>query len=72
VTVADLTLTKRQREVLMRFLDGRSVTAIATELRCTESTVRNHLADIAADLPGPHPPLRRLLVYGAELLAEGS
>lgn len=72
-TVAeDITLTRRQREVLSRFVEGRSVTSIARELHCTESTVRNHLAAIAEQIESPHAPMRRLLVYGASLLAEGS
>lgn len=66
-----IALTPRQRQILVRFLDGRSVTSIATELRCAESTVRNHLADIAEQIESRHPPLRRLLIYGASLLAEG-
>lgn len=73
MTVADdIRLTRRQRDVLARFIEGRSVASIAWELRCTESTVRNHLAAIATQIDSPHPPMRRLLVYGASLLAEGS
>lgn len=68
----DIQLTRRQREVLARFIEGRSVTSIATEFRLKESTVRNHLADIAEQIESPHPPMRRLLIYGASLLAEGS
>jgi len=74
MTVMDpaITLTRRQRQVLSRFIEGRSVTSIATELRLKESTVRNHLADIAEQIESPHTPMRRLLIYGASLLAEGS
>lgn len=72
MTVADVTLTKRQREVLMRFIEGRSVISIAVELHCSEWTIRAHLAAIAEQIDSPHPPMRRVLIYGASLLAEGS
>lgn len=72
-TVADeITLTRRQREVLERFVTGSSVTSIARDLHCSEATVRNHLAAMAAKIDSPHTPMRRLLIYGASLLAEGS
>jgi FixJ family two-component response regulator len=71
MTVADLTLTKRQREVVQLLLDGNTVGEIAAQLRCTEPTVRKHIEMIAADMPGPHKPMRRIIVYGPALLAEG-
>lgn len=71
--VADPTLTKRQREVLVRFLDGRSVEAIAVDLRCSPWTVRAHLVKCAEMIDRPKvPPMRRLLIYGADLLSEGT
>jgi FixJ family two-component response regulator len=71
MTVADATLTNRQREVVQLLLDGVEVGAIALQLRCTEATVRKHIEMIAGNLPGPHKPMRRILVYGAAMLAEG-
>ena len=71
MTVADLTLTRRQREVVRLLLAGVSVVEIARQLRSTEANVRAHIANIAADLPGPHAPMRRILVYGASMIAEG-
>jgi ATP/maltotriose-dependent transcriptional regulator MalT len=70
MTVADVTLTKRQREVVQLLLDGATVGEIALRLMCEPTTVRKHIASIAETLPGPHPPMRRILVYGAALLAE--
>ena len=71
MTVADVTLTRRQRDVVRLLLMGKRVDEIAAHFRCTEANVRFHIANIAADLPGPHPPMRRILVYGAALIAEG-
>ncbi len=42
-------LTRRQREVLVGFLAGKSDEAIATELFIEASTVRRHLANICKD-----------------------
>jgi DNA-binding CsgD family transcriptional regulator len=72
MSTGDLTLTKRQRQILLRFIEGRSIISIATELRCSEWTVRAHLKAIADQIESPYTPMRRLLVYGASLLAEGS
>jgi DNA-binding NarL/FixJ family response regulator len=74
MTVADVTLSKRQREVLLRFLEGRSVVSIANELRCSEWTVRAHITALAEKIDRGQSlsPARRVLVYGALLLAEGS
>ena len=75
MTVADeIRLTNRQREVLSRFIEGRSVTSIAAELGFSQWTVRTHIADIAKkiDQGKTLTPARRVLLYGAELLAEGS
>lgn len=71
MTVADVTLTKRQREVVQLLLDGKRVDEIALKLGCTDATVRKHIEMIAETLPGPHMPMRRILVYGPALLAEG-
>lgn len=65
-------LTPRQRQITALLIAGRSVTSIATQLHCTEATVRNHIADIAAKINSPHPPMRRILMYGPDLLSEGS
>lgn len=65
-----MNLTNRQRAVLERFLAGHSVTAIAREFKCSERTVRAHLAAIAVGIDSPHPPMRRLLVHGPALLTK--
>lgn len=72
--MADLTLTKRQREVLSRFIEGQSVESIASDLHCSPWTVRSHITALAEkiDRGATLSPARRVLVYGALLLAEGS
>jgi DNA-binding NarL/FixJ family response regulator len=69
MTVADLTLTKRQREVVQLLLSGKSVTEIAAKLRCSEWTVRSTSTMIATDLPA-RTAMRRILIYGAALLGD--
>jgi FixJ family two-component response regulator len=61
-------LTPRQREVVELLIAGHRVAEIAASLHCTEATVRAHIAAVSALLPGPHPPMRRILVYGARLV----
>lgn len=72
--MTDPTLTKRQREVLLRFVEGRSVESIAAELHCSPWTIRAHVTAIAEKIDQGEklPPARRVLVYGSLLLAEGA
>lgn len=77
MTVADqeITLTRRQREVLSRFIEGASVESIAGSLRLSPWTVRAHLVKCARMLQDEYPtikPMRRLLIYGSTLLSEGT
>ena len=66
-------MTKRQREVLARFVKGESVESIARHVNCSPWTVRSHLAKLADKIDRPTvPPMRRLLIYGADLLSEGT
>lgn len=68
---AQVNLTTRQREVVTLLVAGHSVAEIAAALGCTEATVRAHIQAIAKTLPGPHSPMRRILVHGARLVANG-
>lgn len=70
VAESEVALTPRQREVVRLLLDGRDVRQIAVILRCTPATVRKHIEQIAGRLPGPQPPMRRILVYGPAILSE--
>lgn len=48
--LADGTLTDREREVLLRIVDGRDATRIAEELRLSVLTVRTHIKSVLAKL----------------------
>lgn len=71
MTVADVTLTRRQREVVRLLTEGNDVTQVAHLLGCSQATVRKHIEDIGERIPGPRTPLYRILVYGPALIAEG-
>ncbi len=43
--VAALILTKREKDVFKRLVDGKSTHDIATELGISEKTVRNHISN---------------------------
>lgn len=58
----------RQREVVQMLVDGHAVAEIARLLGCTEATVRAHIQAIAKKLPGPHAPMRRILIHSRTLL----
>ena len=44
--MSDLTLTKREAQVLQRIADGRLCKQVAGDLHITESTVQSHIANI--------------------------
>ncbi len=67
-----MTLTKRQRDVVRRLIRGERVPAIAHALRCSESTVRAHIAAVAGRYHDPHPPMQRVILHADELLADSA
>lgn len=61
-------LTPRQRRVVELLADGLSCPQIARKLGIALPTVRQHVRDIAARLPGDQPALRRIRARASELL----
>lgn len=53
-------LTKRQLEVLRLLAEGRSTAEIATELRLSQTTVRNYIANLLVAL-GVHTRLQAVI-----------
>lgn len=68
--VADMTLTKRQREVVELLIEGKEIVEVARQLGCSPATVRKHIEMIAERIPGKYTPIQRILVYGPALIAE--
>ena len=71
-TPEHMRLTPRQRDVVKLLVEGLRVAQIADTLGCTEATVRAHIQAIAKQLPGPHSPMRRILVHATTLLEKAS
>lgn len=63
-------LTPRQRDVVVLLRAGLNCRAIAHRLGIAPATVRKHIDAAADKVPGPHPPIRRLLLHADQL--EGS
>jgi len=63
-------LTLRQREVVRLLTAGLDVEEVATQLRCSQRTIRKHIQDIGEKIPGPRTPMYRILTYGPALIAE--
>lgn len=61
-------LTRRQRDVVRALLDGLTCPQIARRLHISVRTVRQHVEDVAAVLPGSQPPIRRILLHAPKLL----
>ena len=61
-------LTNRQRQVVRLLADGLSCPEVARRLTIKLPTVRQHVRDIAARLPGDLPALRRVRQCARELL----
>jgi DNA-binding NarL/FixJ family response regulator len=62
-------LTKRQLEVLRLLAEGRSTAEIATELRLSQTTVRNYIANLLVAL-GVHTRLQAVIAAGKRGLTE--
>lgn len=56
-------LTRRQFEIAGLAARGLSNKAIAKEVGLSVPTVRDHISDAAAKLPGDVPARRRLMVW---------
>jgi DNA-binding CsgD family transcriptional regulator len=69
VSKSHFALTQRQREVLGLLADGRSTQEMATELHLSETTVRNHVANVLAIL-GVHTRLQAVVVASRAGLLE--
>lgn len=65
-------LTYRQREVLVLLDAGHSYATVAIRLGISRNTVRQHVRDIAARLPGDGSPLRRVLLHARRLLHDAA
>jgi DNA-binding NarL/FixJ family response regulator len=61
-------LTPRQRDVVALLHAGLTCPAIARRLGITERTVRRHVQDIAHEIRGEQPPIRRIVQNARELL----
>jgi DNA-binding CsgD family transcriptional regulator len=71
MTVAESTLTKRQRQVVELLIEGNDIPEVARQLGCSPATVRKHIELIAERMPGKYTPIRRILIYGPSWIAEG-
>lgn len=59
--------TERQEQVIVRVLRGETDAEIAADLEISEQRVEQVIRAIAAKLPGPLKPRRRILAHlGAE------
>lgn len=58
-----MSLTPRQMEIASLIAHGRSYKAIARELSISTQTVKNHVHDAAARIPGPTSPRHKLMLF---------
>jgi len=61
-------LTYRKLTILLRLEDGQGYAEIGKALDISPSTVRQHVMEIADQLPGNGPPLDRVLLYCDRIL----
>jgi DNA-binding CsgD family transcriptional regulator len=61
-------LTPRQRTIMQLLAEGLSCPQIGRRLGIALPTVRQHVRDIAARIPGELPALRRVRAKAKELL----
>jgi DNA-binding NarL/FixJ family response regulator len=61
-------LTKRQRQVVELLQQGLTCPQVARRLGIRLLTVRAHVRDIAAKVPGQQPPIRRIVLNAVTLL----
>lgn len=64
-----INLTPKQRTVVELLVAGHRVHAIARRMNCTEATVRAHIQAVSKQLPGPHPPMHRILVHYQRIIS---
>lgn len=63
-----MTLTPRQRQVVRLLAEGYTCPRIAAKLQIAERTVRTHIENIAAKVPGRLTPIARIVSKADELL----
>lgn len=65
-------LTERQLEVARLVAEGKSNKRIARELGVSVETVKAHVRDAAARMPGDGPPRYRVLVFALSLESDSA